>query len=100
MKLETGGSLHFDPVTETQLIDVFRDDLRRGEFVILSQREENFIQASGEGDGPYALEFREGDDWHHFTAGEHWRKDEVLRGFLSYLAGDGQWRTEFPWKQM
>lgn len=100
MKLETGGSLHFDEVSEPHLHDVFRDDKRRGEFVILSQRDETFIQASGEGEGPYVLEYREGDDWHHFTAGDTWTKEQVLDAFVSYLSGDGRWRSDFPWKPL
>src|SRR4030095_6811795 len=66
MKLETADSYVFDQVTEEQLRDTFDDDKGRGEFVILSEKPEVYIQASGEGDGPYALEYRDGDADHHF----------------------------------
>lgn len=56
MKLETARSLEFAQVSEQQLREAFADDKGRGEFVILSQGPEVYIQASGEDDGPYVLE--------------------------------------------
>ena len=100
MKLETAESLQFGQVTEEQLREAFRDDEGRGEFIILSQSPRTFIQAGGEGDGPYSLEYRDGDDEHHFQAEGDYRKDDVLRAFLWYLAGDSRWRTEFRWQKL
>ena len=99
MKLETAGSIGFDQISEQQLRDAFANDQGRGEFVILSQKSEVYIQASGEDDGPYALEYRDGGDDHHFSAGESFRKAEVLQAFLWYLAGDPRWRSEFSWQK-
>jgi hypothetical protein len=100
MKLETAESLAFSAVTEEQLREAFRDDAGRGEFIILSQEPQVFIQAGGEDDGPYTLEYREGDDDHHFRAGTDLRKADALRAFLWYLAGDQRWRTDFPWQKV
>jgi len=97
MKLETAKSLGFAQVSEQQLRDAFADDKGRGEFAILSQQPEVYIQASGEDNGPYVLEYREGDADHHFSAGDTFRKEDVLRAFLWYLAGDARWRSEFSW---
>jgi hypothetical protein len=99
MKLETADSLGFDQVTEQQLREAFADDRGRGEFVILSQKQDVYMQASGDDDGPYVLEYRDGDADHHFSAGDTFRKADVLRAFLSYLAGDSRWRSEFSWQR-
>ena len=99
MKLETAESLSFAQVTEAQLLEAFREDLRRGEFIILSQQPEIYIQASGENEGPYRLEYRERAADHHFYAAGDYRKEDVQRAFQWYLAGDSRWQTEFPWKK-
>jgi hypothetical protein len=98
MKLETANSRAFPEATEPQLREMFQHDDRRGEFIILSQAPETYLQASGEGDGSYALEYREGRADAHFSARGEIRKADVLRAFLSYLAGDDRWRTEFSWE--
>jgi len=100
MKLETEKSKRFGKVTEELLRKVFADDELRGEFAILSKDSQVYIQTSGNVDGPYCLEYREGDDEHHFQAGDHFHKDDVLRAFLWYLAGDTRWRTEFSWRKL
>src|SRR5690242_21706196 len=85
MKLETAESLGFDHVTEQQLREVFANDEGRGELVILSQKPEVYIQTSGEVDGPYALEYRDGNADRHFSAGKSFRKADVeqaLKGAL------------------
>jgi hypothetical protein len=100
MKLETASSRAISEVSVPQLREMFEHDARRGEFIILSQAPETYLQASGEGDGPYALEHREGRAEAHFSATGEIHKADVLRAFLSYLAGDGRWRTEFSWEKM
>src|SRR2546423_1517547 len=99
LKLETAQAIAFKAVTEEQLREAFLDDAGRGEFIILSQRSQIYMQASGEGDGPYLLEHRDGDADHHFQAGENFGKEAVQRAFLWYLTGDSKWRTEFRWQK-
>jgi hypothetical protein len=67
LKLETGRSRRFDQVTEQELRDTFADDKSFGEFVIPSQEREVHMQAAGEDDGPYVLEYRDGGADHHFS---------------------------------
>src|SRR6266487_200927 len=100
MKLQTAGTRGFPEVNEQQLRQTFDDDERRGEFVILSQAPEVYIQASGDEDGPYSLEYRDGDGDHHFSAVGELRKEDVPRAFLWYLAGDTRWRSELSWEKM
>jgi hypothetical protein len=100
MKLETDSlALRFDQVTEEQLRAAFKDDARRGALIILSQQPTVYMQALGEAEGPYTLEYQDGDDQPKLQAREDLRKEDVLRAFLWYLAGDPRWRTDFPWRK-
>jgi len=100
VKLETAGSIRFKSVTEEQLRTAFHEDAPCGEFLILRQQPQVFMQAGGEDDGPYCLEYRDGDDEHHFRAAGEYHRDEVQKAFLWYLAGDPRWRTEFTWQKL
>ena len=100
MRLETAGEFNIDNVTEAQLRQAFDDDAGRGEFIILSQDDQAYMQASGEGDGPYELEYREGDAEHHFQAGDEFRKEQILQAFVWYLTGDPRWHTQFLWEKL
>jgi hypothetical protein len=99
-KLETEKSRRFGDVTEELLRKVFGDERVRGEFVVLSKDSQIYIQTRGNGEGPYCLEYRDGDAEHHFQAGDKLRREEVLRAFLWYLADDPRWRTDFPWRKL
>jgi len=100
MKLETAGSIAYGQVTEEDLREAFRDDARRGEYIILSQQPEIYMQAAGEANGPYQLEYRDGNREQHYHAEGEYRKDDVERAFLWYLAGDSRWRTDIRWKKL
>lgn len=100
MKLECAQSISHDTVTETQLRAAFADDKGRGEYIILSRAEQIFIRSGGEDDGQYSLEYRDGGDDRHFSAGENFTKADVERAFVYYLSGDMRWKTEFPWARV
>ena len=100
MKLEAAESIGFDNVTEEQLRAAFASDAGWGEFIILSQKPETFIQAAGETEGQYTLEYRDSDADHHFSAGRTYRKEDLLRAFVWYLARDARWQSEFPWQKV
>lgn len=101
MNLKTAGQWSGDcpgEVTSQTLEEVFADDLRRGEFIILEANENTFLQASGEGDGPYVLEYKEAGK--QFQALDQLTKNEVEKAFLDYLRGGSQWRTMRQWKEL
>ena len=99
MELKTASRISSKNVTEEELIDAFEDDVGRGEFIILSQSGEVYIQAAGEGDDPYVMEYREGDSDHHFQCTRKLSKANVQSAFMKYLRGDDSWKTDFEWKQ-
>jgi hypothetical protein len=100
MKLEAAESIGFDNVTAEQLRAAFASDAGWGEFIILSRDRDHYLQAAGETDGQYTLEYRDGDAAHHFCAGDAFRKEDLLRAFVSYLADSAQWRSEFNWQKL
>jgi hypothetical protein len=66
--------------------------------MILSADDATFLQAGGEGDGPYTLEYRRAGE--QFQAVIPLTKHQVERAFLDYLRGGSGWRTERQWRQL
>ena len=98
MKLETAGYLASQNVTVAELDNAFQDAVGRGEFIILSQSDQVYIQAAGEGESSYFVEYRAGDAKHHFRCTEDVSKKEVHALFMKYLAGDSSWKTDLAWE--
>jgi len=100
MELETAERIYSKNVTADELTKAFEDDHGRGEFIILSQSKETYMQASGELDGPYIVEHREGDADHHFQCTQEIAKQQVQDLFMKYLQGDSSWKKDVQWKQL
>lgn len=98
MELQTGGQIHSPNVSEEDLIRTFDNDAGRGDFIILSLGEQVYLQASGKKDGPYQMEYREGNEEHHFTCTEELTKKQVEKSFLKYLEGDSSWKVDHYWE--
>ena len=88
----------FGDATEQTIEEVFADDFLRGEFVILQADENTFLQAGGEGDGPYTLEYKEPGK--QFRCVRPLTKQEVKEAFLDYLRGGSAWRTQREWREL
>ncbi|MDF3129947.1 hypothetical protein P0Y35_12135 [Kiritimatiellaeota bacterium B1221] len=97
MELRTENSLFYQDVSSEELLDAFANDCNRGSFVILSKADQEYIQASGEGEGPYVIEYREGDEVSHFHGGEDLTKAQIQAAFLKYLHGDVSWKSDLNW---
>ncbi len=100
MELETQGGMYSGIAKESDIIAAFVDDKKRGEFVILSKSEQVYIQAAGEGFGPYTLEYRDGDEDHHFQCTKELSKPDVQSAFIGYLKGDRSWKSNLQWKPL
>jgi hypothetical protein len=97
MRLESAG-LSFDEASERDIDEVFDDDAGRGEFVILQAGEGRYIQAGGQGEGPYVLEYREAGSDAQYQATQPLGKAEVKAVFLDYLRHGSSWKTDRDWK--
>ena len=100
MQLECAEGLASPNATESDIRKAFADDCERGEFAILSESDQVYIQASGQGDGPYLLEYREGDDNRHYQCTREATRSEVESAFIKYLKRDPSWKTDIPWSQL
>jgi hypothetical protein len=99
MKLECAESISSDNAAEPDIRNAFADDDGRGEYIILFESKEVFIQAAGEYDGPYQLQYIEAAD-RHFQCTDSLNKEQVESAFLKYLAHDETWKTDFQWKKL
>jgi hypothetical protein len=97
MKLES-ARLSFNEASEKDIDEVFDDDAGRGEFVILQAGEGRYIQAGGEGEGPYVLEYRESASDPRYQATQSLGKAEVKAVFLDYFRHGSSWKTNRDWK--
>lgn len=100
MKLEHELGTRSSDATEEDIRAIFADDAGRGSFVILSESDQVFMQAAGEGGGPFTLEYRDGDEKRHYHCLRTVGKSVAETAFLKYLQGDATWKTDFRWKPL
>ncbi len=98
--LECAQSFHFGDATERDIHHAFDNDAERGEYIILTAPDGSFMQAAGEGKGPYVVEHRDGRSGGHFVAQGEFSKEEVRTAFLQYLRGDESWRAGNDWRPL
>lgn len=99
-KIECAESLSSSEATEADVHRAFDHDELRGEYIILTAPNGDFIQAAGEGDGPYALEHRTAATDEHICAVANCTREAVRQAFLAFLRGDESWRTSREWKPL
>ncbi len=98
MELECAGKLGISDASEDTIKYAFADDTARGEFLILSRSGQEYLQAYGEGDGPFQLEYRDGEEARHFRAKDDLTKEKVKTCFLLYFRGDPAWKSPYDWE--
>ena len=98
MELETANSISASEATEADIERCFKDDLSRGEFVILTKEDGNFLQAAGEMQGPFIVEYREVGI--QYVTTRELSKSETKEIFLEYLRGGNEWKTSYEWKKI
>jgi hypothetical protein len=98
--IECAQSFSSANASESDIQRAFDDDAARGEYIILTADDGSYIQASGEGDGPYTLEYRNAGESVNHRADEEPSKQQVREAFLQYLRGDAKWRTSRKWTQI
>lgn len=99
MKLECSEGILSANATEADIRKVFADNQGRGEFIILSESDQVYIQAAGEEDGPHILEYRDVDSSRHFQCSRTVSTTEVASAFLKYLRRDATWKSDFQWNR-
>jgi len=102
MKLETAGHISSANVTNEELIHAFQDDTGRGDFIILIQNDQVFIQAASKYGDPCifdSVEYYEGNDNLPFQSTQEVSKETVQAIFTKYLNGDISWKKDIEWKK-
>lgn len=95
MRIYGGGRFKASNAQARDVDLAFDDDKARGEFVILESGDDEFIQAAGEDEGPYVVEYCEKGE--QFRAEGEFTKEQVRAAFLSYVNGDNEWRSAHRW---
>jgi hypothetical protein len=90
MILETSHG-NADEATPDLIREIMQDDSRRGEFVILSESDKGYLQASGEA-GHFHVEYREGGDETHSYARRDLTRRELEALMLRYLRQQPDWK--------
>jgi hypothetical protein len=92
-----GSGVTVEGVTEAQLGEALAG-LARGdiEYVILESGDE-FVQAAGEGAGPYALQFNPAADGGLLEVPGGVSDAAMRAALLAYRRGDPGWRRPFQW---
>jgi hypothetical protein len=67
------------------------------EFVIVASADAVFVQAAGDGDGPYALQRCDGDPDAMAQAEGAVDREAVLATLLAFRAGDPSWEGAHEW---
>lgn len=108
MKLNCAEFYSKEP-TEEMIIDLVRNNAKRGEFMILEADDgESFVQIAGENyDAEYpdarvfTLEYREaGKDASLYHAVNDVTAAEAMEAFLSEFRGDHSWRAHHQWESI
>jgi len=97
MDLESGGSIKRNGAQEADISAAFADDRGRGDFIILSASDSEFIQAAEEGDGIFAVEYRDASG-QQFQASIAMVKPVVEAAFKDYLRKGTAWRKGHQWR--
>lgn len=88
----------FNPIA-SDIHRLITDDQARGCFIILSQTDENYMQAAGEKE-PFILEYRDTSEEQNYQCLRRISRAELEMAFLKYLDGDTSWKTDFSWKKI
>lgn len=99
MKIESAQRFHRDTVSRVDIDAVFSPDADqdRGEFVVLKDGSGGFVQAAGEGGGPFAVEWKSADG-HYYSAGRRMTREQARDTFHAFLQQAGDIRNFADWK--
>ncbi len=71
------------------------------DYAVLSQNDLTYLQAAVSDEGEFILEYQVGSIKEHYIADRtDISEEEVLRAFLSYLAGDNEWKDAYNWDSL
>ncbi len=100
MILECASGVLAMEAGEDDIRRAIANDRRRGGFLVLTEADRVFIQATGRGEGPYVLDYCPGNTRLRFRSLAEVPKAQVEQAFISYLMGDGRWLHDIQWQRV
>lgn len=79
-------------VVERDLQEVFSDQALRGNLVVLATEDDQYLQAAGEGDGPYLVEHRDA----HCGTHQLLSLADTRQAFIDFLNRASAWNRRAP----
>lgn len=99
--LDCGGEFSVPDCRDVDIERAFAGESLPGDgYVILTAPDGSVIQAAGDGDGPYTLEYIDASSDAHVVADGEPNKARVREIFLLYRRGDKRWRDIHEWRPM
>lgn len=91
-----------DPTDEQIREGLYALDIKSGEaWAILARTEMTYVQAQGDAQRGFRLEYQEGDvDEHFATTKDDLSASAIVRAFSAYRDGDDSWRGDFEFERM
>lgn len=100
MQLNVNDDQQIDDPDEPQVLAALRA-MEEGQFVVLSEDDDTYVQATRDGPSVWTLEKRLGSSADHYEAdpapGD---LQTILDAFSAYLDGDDRWDREVDWSQV
>ena len=100
MELDKNGEVISEAATNDQIKAAIQS-LEEDGFVILQEKEQFYVQISGNITSGFDLEYREGDASKHFRGTkDDYTTDEVISVLLKYNQGDDSWKDDVEWEKI
>lgn len=103
MRFEREGAEAIDGPTAQQVEQGLRAlQLPDSSYAILGLQELTYLQTAVDvdTDGTFTLEFQDGSLDEHYRASRPLELEDVVGAFVSYLRGDGDWRSRYQWEKI
>lgn len=99
MQLSTDTDVNVENPSKEQIREIAVDvaTRRAGGFVILGESEMSYMQAAGDEEKRFAIEYQEGSLAKHFRAKERLSVEQTVEMLSSYCRGGTEWKTAAIW---
>ncbi len=98
MKLETSHGIESEATPE-RIQELILNEEQRGDFIILSQEDQIYLQTTGEND-KFHTEYRNGDEDQHFTSKLPLTGNELYGLMVRYLEKEPHWQDKHEWEPL
>ena len=98
MKLETSHGIEPE-ASAVRIETLIRSEEERGDFIILSQANQIYLQTTG-GNDAFITEYRNGDEDQHYSSKHPLTANQLLDLMVRYLERDPNWDDGCEWEPL